>query len=263
MLGSIIGDVCGSAYERTGIKDYDIELFKEQSRFTDDSIMTIATASVLLNGSVESYSDVYRSFARAYPNRGYGGKFKEWIESDTMGPYESCGNGSAMRVSPIGWAFNTAYEVMEEAKKSAEVSHNHPEGIRGAQATALAIFLARKKLPKETIRIILGTMFDYNLDRTCEQIRPDYVFSSACQETVPQAIIAFLDSDDYESAVRLAISLGGDSDTLACIAGGIAQAYYPTISKSLTLKVLKMLPRDFLRIIRDFDKKYGIRVKIS
>jgi ADP-ribosylglycohydrolase len=261
MLGSIIADVIGSEYEWDRVKYKNFELFREYSTYTDDSVMTISTAFSLLHNV--NYGKCYRAFARAYPNRGYGGMFQKWIESDTMGPYNSFGNGSAMRVSPIGFAFNTQDEIMEEAKKSAEVSHSHPEGILGAQATAMAIFLARQKLPREDIRAKLTELFGYDLNRTCDQIRPEYSFNETCQETVPQAIIAFLDSTDYEDAVRLAISLGGDSDTLACITGGIAQAYYPMIPKIMAVTVLNMLPKSFLRIILDFDKKYDIHIKVS
>jgi ADP-ribosylglycohydrolase len=248
VLGSIIGDFIGSVYEHKGNKSIDFPLFKTddvfKNVFTDDSVLTVAVAEVLLNRS--DYATVYRSYARRFPNSGYGGMFEKWFKDDTLGPYDSFGNGSAMRVSPIGWAFESPEDVMEEAKKSAEVTHNHPEGIKGAQAIALAIYLARLSFSKKDIKNVITNTFGYDLNRTCDQIRPTYQFDATCQGTVPEAIIAFLDSTSYESAIRLAISLGGDADTLACITGGIAQAYYSTIPKGMAITCLKMLPNNFL-----------------
>ena len=168
-----------------------------------------------------------------------------------------------MRVSPIAWAFESPDAIMAEAEKSAIVTHDHPEGIKGAQAAALATYFARLKLPKEEIRSTITKTFDYDLNRTCDQIRPTYQFDVSCQGSVPEAIIAFLDSTDYENAIRLAISLGGDADTLACITGGIAQAYYPTIPKTMAITCLRMLPKNFLIVIRDFYKKYNLKTKVS
>ncbi|NOU60580.1 ADP-ribosylglycohydrolase family protein [Marinifilum caeruleilacunae] len=253
MIGAIAGDIIGSVFEWNNYKGIDFELFQANSDFTDDSVLTIATAETLLKG--DDYANMYQTYGRYYPNRGYGGRFASWIYDDFAQPYNSWGNGSAMRVSPVGFYCNSLDEVLKEAKKSAEVTHNHPEGIKGAQATALAIFLARSGNSKEAIREIITNLFAYNLDRTCEQIRPDYEFNESCQGTVPEAIIAFLDSSDYESAIRLAISLGGDSDTIACITGSIAQAYYKEIPEYILNKVNDILPTEFKEIIAQFERK--------
>lgn len=227
MLGAVAGDVIGSVYERRPIKTLDFPLFHAHSRFTDDSVLTIAIADAILQGM--EYAEALKTYGRKYPNAGYGGAFYKWIFAVESQPYNSWGNGSAMRVSPVGFAFATVEEVLHEAERTAIVSHNHPEGIKGAQATALAIFMARKGLDKETIRTEIKRRFRYDLERTVDDIRPSYRFDVSCQGTVPEAIIAFLDSHDYEDAIRKAISLGGDSDTLACITGAIAQAYYKEI----------------------------------
>lgn len=254
MLGSIAGDIIGSVYEHDAIKTTAFPLFQNNSIFTDDTVMTIATASSVMNNT--SYAQSYKDFGRNYPGRGYGDRFHDWLQSDSLQPYNSWGNGSAMRVSPVGFAFETFEEVLEQAKQSAEVTHNHPEGVKGAQATALSIFLARKENDKETIRKEISERFDYNLNRTVEQIRPNYCFSESCQKTVPEAIIAFLDSNDYEHAIRLAVSLGGDSDTLACITGGIAEAYYKGVPEHISSEVMKIIPQEFVEIIEQFRTKY-------
>ena len=182
--------------------------------------------------------------------------FRKWIFEEEIVPYNSWGNGSAMRVSPVGFAFDTAEEVLREARASAEVSHDHPEGIKGAQAVALAILMARQGASKDEIRTNLTASFFYDLDRTMEEIRPEYQFDVSCMGSVPEAIIAFLDSTDYESAVRKAVSLGGDSDTLACIAGGIAEAYYKTISSTIMVEVKRILPGNLWEILERFEKVY-------
>lgn len=255
MLGAIAGDVIGSIYEHTRIKRTDIPLFHDFSRFTDDTVMTVAIADAILNST--DYAESMRSFGRRYPKAGYGTAFIEWILAPESKPYNSWGNGSAMRVSPIGFAFPTAEAVLSEARKSAEVSHNHPEGIKGAQAAALAVFLARKGESKSNIRKEISTRFSYNLNRTIDEIRPGYRFDVSCQGSVPEAIIAFLDSHDYEDAIRKAISLGGDSDTIACIAGGIAQAFYREIPPEIVAEVRKRLPQEFLDIIDRFNGIYS------
>ena len=181
----------------------------------------------------------------------------EWISASSPLPYNSWGNGSAMRVSPVGYAFNSEKEILEYAKKSAEVSHNHLEGIKGAQATAMCIFLARNGNSKEEIKNYITNQFDYNLSETIDEIRPNYHFDVSCQGSVPQSIIAFLESSDYESTIRLAISIGGDSDTIACIAGGIAQAFYKIIPQKIVEKSLELLPTEFITIIDEFDKKFN------
>ena len=205
------------------IKTTDFELFKSECTYTDDTVLTAATAQALMTDG--DYAKAYQDFARRYADRGYGGNFSRWFRSDNPQPYNSWGNSSAMRVSPVGFAFNTVDEVLTEAKRSAEVTHNHPEGIKGAQATALAILLARQGLDKSTIRKEISERFAYDLSRSLDEIRPGYRFDVSCQGSVPEAIITFLESADYEDAIRKAISLGGDSDTIACVNGGIAEAF--------------------------------------
>lgn len=254
MLGSIAGDIIGSVYEWDRIKTTEFPLFQDQCDYTDDSVLTVATAYSILNDI--SYAQSYKDFSRRYPGRGYGGRFQGWILSDTLEPYNSWGNGSAMRVSPVGFAFETIEEVLEQAQHSAEVTHNHPDGIKGAQATSLSILLARKGNNKEAIRKEISERFDYNLNRTVDEIRPDYYFNESCQETVPEAIVAFLDSDDYEHSIRLAVSLGGDSDTLACIAGGIAEAYYKEVPEHIIDETMKIIPQEFVEIMEQFREEY-------
>lgn len=257
MLGSIAGDIIGSVYEHHAVKTTEFPLFQNYSTFTDDSVLTMATAYSILNHV--PYAQCYKDFGRRYPGRGYGGGFQGWIMSDTLEPYNSWGNGSAMRVSPIGFAFDSIDEVLEQAKMSAEVTHNHPEGIKGAQATSLAIFFARKNKDKEFIRTEISKRFTYDLNRTIDMIRPNYFFDVSCQGTVPEAIIAFLDSDDYEHAVRLAVSLGGDADTLACITGAIAEAYYKGVPEHISSAVMKIIPQEFIEITNQFREKYEIK----
>ncbi|MDR0401103.1 MAG: ADP-ribosylglycohydrolase family protein, partial [Treponema sp.] len=232
----------------------DFDLFCQKSTFTDDSVLTLATMDAILNQ--RNYGESYQLFGRNYPYRGYGGHFHSWIYSENLEPYNSWGNGSAMRVSPVGWYGNGIEEVMVEAQKSAEVTHNHPEGIKGAQSTAAAIYLARTGKSKDEIRKFIMDTFQYNLDREIDDIRPDYEFDVSCQGSVPEAIIAFLESTDFENAVRLAISIGGDSDTIACITGGIAEAYYQKIPDNIIENVLNILPKELVEIIEDFSMKY-------
>jgi ADP-ribosylglycohydrolase len=256
MIGAIIGDLIGSVFERHKTKRTDFNLFNEKSTFTDDSVLTLASAKALLTDN--DYAKHYREFGRKYPNAGYGGKFRSWIASDTMGAYDSYGNGSAMRVSPIGYAFDDMALALQEARKSAVVTHNHPEGIKGAEATVMAIIMARQGRTKEQIRERITQAFRYNLKRTCDDIRPTYSFNVSCQGSVPEAIIAFLDSNSYEDAVRRAVSFGGDADTQACIAGGIAQAFYKAIPKEIMDLSFSILPQEFKDIIKEFNEKYSI-----
>jgi ADP-ribosylglycohydrolase len=255
MIGAIAGDIIGSVFEWNRIKTTEFPLFSENSSFTDDTVMTIAVADCILH--VKSYAQAFKYWGRKYPYAGYGGNFSRWLFSSSSTPYNSFGNGSAMRVSPVGFAFDTIDAILEEAKRSAEVTHNHPEGIKGAQATALAIFLARQGKSKKEIIECIESHFDYNLRRTLDEIRPTYSFDVTCQGTVPEAIIAFLESDSYEDAIRKAISLGGDSDTLACITGGIAQAFYKGVSKDIAGNVRKKLTKDLLEILDEFEESYG------
>lgn len=262
MLGAIIGDMVGSVYEFNNVKTMNFPFFSEESNYTDDSIMTLAVEEWLTASESDCPSLEYAmvNFAKQYPcpKGGYGGRFRTWLfRPDQLPPYDgsrqpynSWGNGSAMRVSFCGWRHDTIEEVEELAKASAEITHNHPEGIKGAQATAVAILLARKKMDKEQIRSIIEQRYGYNLHRTCDEIRPQYSFDESCQGTVPEAIIAFLDSTNFESAIRLAVSLGGDSDTLACITGGIAEAYYGEIPEWIREEAYKRLPERFKKILK-------------
>ena len=251
ILGAIIGDIAGSRFEFRNEKSTDIKLFTEADDFTDDTVMTIAVADWLLTGA--SLPNIMRDWGRRYPHSGYGGMFFRWLFSkEEQPPYNSFGNGAGMRVSPCGYIARTLDEALDLAKQSAEVTHNHPEGIKGAQAIAAAIYLARQHTPKEEIRRCIEHTFGYNLQRTCDDIRPTYEFDETCQGSCPEAIIAFLDSTDYESAIRLAISLGGDSDTIACMTGGIAAAYYG-IPDWMVEKAVKYLPNDMIEIINRFD----------
>ena len=250
MLGAIVGDIVGSIYEFNNHRSKDFPLFGEDCKFTDDTVLTIAVADCLMNNG--NYTEYIKNYARKYTGRGYGGRFRQWISSESMEPYNSWGNGSAMRVSAVGFAYNDLEAVMNEAKRSAEVTHNHPEGIKGAQATAVAIFMARKGHSKEQIKAAIAQSFDYDLNRTVDEIRPTYVFNESCQETVPEAIIAFLESKDFEDAIRNAISLGGDSDTLACITGGIAEAFYGGVPTDIAKKALSYLDFNMREVVEKF-----------
>ena len=258
MIGAIIGDIIGSAYESSAkrTKKTDFIFFDEGSRFTDDTVLTVATIKVLLNDKNE-YANCYKELSLKYPDAGYGSRFIEWMNSKDLTAYSSYGNGSAMRVSPIGFFFDDIEETIEEARKSAEVTHNHEEGIKGAEAVASSVFMARKGFSKKDIRKFIQERFGYNLEKTINEIRPSYVFDVSCQGSVPEAIISFLDSKNYEDSIRLAVSLGGDSDTIACITGGISEAFYKNISRDMISKAWTFLPKDFKNIITDFYKKHG------
>jgi ADP-ribosylglycohydrolase len=255
ILGAIAGDIIGSPYEYNNVKSLDFELFTNETYFTDDSVLTVATMYALLHRTV--YSKVYQHFVRIYPHRGYVGILESWINSDDLKVYNSWGNCSAMRVSPVGWYCDSIDDVLNEAKKSAKVTHNHTEDIKGAQAVAAAVFLARTGKTKDEIKEFIISRFDYDLCRKLDEIRPLYRFNESCQGTVPEAIIAFLESTDYENAVRLAVSIGGDSDTIAAITGGIAEAYYKEIPEDITDFVKVILGPDLMyEVIKPFSKKY-------
>jgi len=254
MIGAIAGDIIGSVYEHRQIKTKDFPLFDARCTFTDDTVLTVAIADAILSG--KPYLDSVRRIGRRYPDVGYGGSFIGWLYSPDARPYNSWGNGSAMRVSPIGFALTTEDEVLDQARATAEITHNHPEGVKGAQATALAVFLARTGADKESIRSRIASQFEYDLDRTVDDIRQSYAFDISCQGTVPEAIIAFLDSDSYEDAVRNAVSLGGDSDTLACITGGIAEALYGGVPDGIRTKVKELLTPDLWSVTQAFCAKY-------
>ena len=262
MIGSIIGDIVGSIYEFTpnNIKTKQFEFFNPNGSYTDDSILTFATADWLLHGGEVAH--YYSKYGEKYPwpMGGYGGGFKLWlvrsIRQQDYRPYNSCGNGSAMRVGPVGWAFDTIEEILAKAKESAECTHNHPEGIKGAQATALAIMMARHGCDKNEIRSEIEKRFEYDLQFTCEQIRPTYTWGGTCQDSVPQAIVAFLDGEDYEDSIRNAISIGGDSYTIGCITGSIAEAYFG-VPADLRNSAMNYLPEEFQSIISEFENKFG------
>ena len=256
MLGAIAGDIIGSVFEASFVKTTDFPLFSDCSAFTDDTVLTIATADAILYQ--RDYAGNYRRFARAYPHAGYGGSFRGWFLDKKSAPYNSWGNGSAMRVSPVGFAYDSLETVLAEAANSASVTHNHPEGVKGAQATAAAIFLARNGQSKDDIRREITARFHYNLDMTLAEIRPSYYFDVSCQGSVPQSIIAFLESDSVESAIRNAVSLGGDADTMACIAGGIAHAFYQKIPAEIYENVKARLPEEFWQIWEAFSQQFHI-----
>jgi ADP-ribosylglycohydrolase len=255
MIGAIAGDIIGSVYEADNIKTVDFPLFGPGSRFTDDTVLTVAVADSILHG--DEYTAKLKEYYWHYPHAGYGWYFHLWASSDSSEPYNSWGNGSAMRVSPVGFAFNTIDEVLAEAKRSAEVTHNHVEGIKGAQATAAAVFLARSGETKEKIRGYIEKTFGYDLSEPLDSIREWYAFDVSCQGSVPQAIVAFLESEHYEDAVRKAISIGGDSDTIACIAGGIAQAFYQGVPGFIASRVRAILDDRLNRIVTEFAERYS------
>ena len=256
MIGAIAGDIIGSIYELNNIKTKEFPLFSPDCRFTDDTVLTIAVADVLLNGS--SYTERFKDYCRRYPYAGYGTNFRNWALSNQTEPYNSWGNGSAMRVSPIGFALEDLNFVLAEAKRSAEVTHNHPEGIKGAQATAAAIFLARTEKSKKHIKSYIENTFGYDLSFSLDQIRPNYQlqFDVSCQGSVPQAIVAFLESTDFADAIRNAISIGGDSDTIACIAGGIAQAFYGGVPEEIAQQASNILDKPLRQMTEGFMNEY-------
>ncbi len=256
MLGAIAGDIIGSVYEFNPINQKDFPLFQKGSKFTDDSVLTVAVAQAIIHN--KDYKARVRKIGQKYPNSGYGSNFINWLFSDDPQPYNSWGNGSAMRVSPVGFAFDDQETILREARKTALFSHNHREGIKGAQATAFAIYLARQDESKQSIKEKIEERFDYNLDRKLTEIRPVYSFDVSCQGTVPEAIISFLEADSWEDSVRNAVSLGGDADTLACITGGIAEAFYGPIKKEFRQNVKSILSEELWEIAWKFYEQYCI-----
>lgn len=264
MYGAILGDIIGSPYEfDMGDKTKDFPLFSRNSQFTDDTVMTIAVAEALLNAGKDADLDTIRSevvasmqkWGKKYPYAGYGGRFRYWLTEKNPQPYGSWGNGSAMRVSSVGWLYDSLERTLEVTRATAEVTHNHPEGIKGAEATASAIFLARTGSTKAEIKSYIQREFHYDLSRTCDEIRPTYHHVESCQQTVPEAITAFLEGDSFEDVIRTAVSLGGDCDTLTCIAGSIAEGFYG-IPADLQVECRKRLPGDLLLVLTQFDKKH-------
>lgn len=254
MIGAIAGDIIGSPYEWSNIKTTEFPLFGAQSVFTDDTVLTVAVAECLLYDL--DYTSRFKAYYDRYPRAGFGGAFKQWARSFETAPYGSYGNGSAMRVSPVAWAFETWDEVQAEARLSAAVTHDHPEGIRGAQAIAAAIFLARTGQEKGAIKQRIEETFAYDLNDTIDALRETYSFDVSCQGSVPQAIIAFLESESYEEAVRKAISIGGDSDTLACMAGSIAEAYYDGVPDVIQSEALAHLDAPMREVVNAFSERF-------
>lgn len=262
MIGAILGDIIGSPYEfDRGNKSKEFPLFSKQSAFTDDTVMTLAVGAALLGMPPDASEErikkqLVRSmqeFGRRYPYAGYGARFSKWLESEEPRPYNSYGNGSAMRVSAAAWLYDDLETVRRMARLSAEVTHNHPEGIKGAEATASAIFLARTGRSKAEIKTYIQEEFQYALDRTCDEIRPDYHHVESCMETVPEAITAFLEGKDFEDVIRTAVSLGGDCDTLTAIAGSIAEGCYD-VPDELKLECRRYLTPDLLDVLDQFEK---------
>lgn len=254
MLGAIAGDIAGSIYEWHNVKSKDIPLFTEKCFFTDDSVLTVALAGTILSGT--PYAENLKNFYQLYPAAGYGGSFHKWAQSANSEPYNSWGNGAAMRISPAGWAFDDLNTVLSKAEEFTAVTHNHPEGIKGGQATAAAIFLARTGRTKAEIRNYIETTFGYDLNRHVDEIRRSYTYDVSSQGTVPQAVSAFLDATDFEDALRNAISLGGDSDTIACITGGIAESFYGGVPAWIEEKVYSILDARLGAITKQFAAKY-------
>lgn len=264
MFGAILGDIIGSPYEfDRGNKSKEFPLFSPGSYFTDDTVMTIAVAEAFMSSAPDSTDDEMRhnlitsmrKYGKLYPNAGYGGRFMVWLNSDPK-PYNSFGNGSAMRVSSVAWLYNDIDTVRRMARLSADVTHNHPEGIKGAEATASAIFLARTGHSKAEIKAYIEQEFCYSLNRTCDEIRPAYFHVESCQETVPEATTAFLEGNNFEDVIRTAVSLGGDCDTLTAIAGSIAEGFYG-VSDELKAECKNRLSPDLLSVLERYEKRIG------
>ena len=260
MYGAISGDMIGAPYEfDRSPKTKDFPLFSRFSMFTDDSVMTIAVAEALIDTIGQDDKAIksalvnsLKKWGAKYPGAGYGGRFYDWLFSDNTEPYRSYGNGSAMRVSAAGWLYDTLEETRHYARLTAEVTHNHPEGIKGAEATAVAIYMSRSGRSKDEIKSYIIREFGYDLSRTCDEIRPTYHHVESCQKTVPEAITAFLEGTDFEDVIRTAVSLGGDCDTLTCIAGGMAEAFYG-IPDFIKAECSKRLPADMIMVLDRFE----------
>ena len=250
MLGAIAGDIIGSVYEWNNIKTKEFNLFTPWSRYTDDTVLTVALADAILTR--KRYGEVMKAYYHQYPGAGYGGTFVKWASSDDTTPYNSWGNGSAMRTSPVGYAYATLEEVLAKAEHFAGFTHNHPEGVKGAKAVSSAIFLARSGSSKKEIKSFITDTIGYDLSRSLSDIRPGYRFDVSCQGSVPEALTAFLESVSYEDAVRNAVSIGGDSDTIACIAGGIAEAYYGEVPSGIRRQALDILDERLKHIVASF-----------
>ena len=257
MYGAIFGDIVGSPYEfDRGEKTKLFRLFTETSTYTDDTVMTLAVSAALVEAGPTAdpskISDLVarwmRKLGKDHPDAGYGGRFSQWLRDPDMGPYNSFGNGSAMRVSPAGWFYDSIERTREVARATAMVTHNHPEGIKGAESVASVIFFARNGWTKPMLKSYVQREFGYDLDRTLDEIRPNYHMDETCQGSVPEAIIAFLEAEDFEDAIRGAVSIGGDTDTVACIAGSMAEAYYG-VPDEFREEVVDRLPEDLLPLM--------------
>ena len=259
MIGAIVGDIIGSPYEHHNVKRKNFHLFTHRSRFTDDTVMTIAVAQALMvareSGVLNDEQSVkamvvmsMHHWGLEYLHAGYSRRFKQWLVNDEIEPYYSYGNGSAMRVSPAGWIADDIETTRQIARWTAEVTHNHPEGVKGAEAVASAIFLARAYQPNEVIKDYIASEFGYNLNRSCDKIRRRYRFDASCQGSVPEAITAFLEGKDFEDVIRNAVSLGGDSDTIAAIAGSIAEAFYG-VPEAIRDTCMQKLPGDIMEVV--------------
>lgn len=261
MLGAVIGDIIGSTYEWYNVKSEDFELFPANSRFTDDTVLSVAIAEKILNddkatmNAPKSYALWYKQYYKRYPHAGFGQMFAEWVAEENMRIQRSFGNGAAMRVTAIGWAYDSLEEVLKEAKASCYYTHNHPEAIKGAKAVAAAVFMAKNQCDKAEIKKYLEKKFHYKFEEL-DVLRENYVFDSRASYSVPPAIEAFLESDSYESAIRKAVSIGGDSDTIACMAGGIAQAYYREIPDYIYNPAMRILDSGLKQVIKRFEEKY-------
>ncbi len=262
MIGAILGDIIGSPYEfDRGNKSKDFPLFLGESAYTDDTVMTLAVGRAFLDVQSGALDDLIlrilaermRRFGKMYPNAGYGGMFRQWLRNPDCGAYHSFGNGSAMRVSSVAWLYDDMDAVRHAAKLSAEVTHNHPEGIKGAEATASAVYLARTGHSKTEIKEYIEQEFGYELNRTCDEIRPNYYHTETCMETVPEAITAFLEGDSFEDVIRTAVSLGGDCDTLTAIAGSIAEGFYG-VPAELKEECYRRLPEPLLKVLKEFEE---------
>lgn len=267
MFGAILGDIIGSPYEfDMGNKTKDFPLFSRHSKYTDDSVMTLAVAEALMDSQPDDGDEAIckclvscmQRYGRAYPKAGYGYGFARWLMREDPQPYDSWGNGSAMRVSSVAWLYSDLAAVRKMARLTASVSHNHPEGMKGAEATAAAIFLARTGKNKEEIKAYIQREFGYELSRTCDEIRPAYHHVESCQETVPEAIIAFLEGENFEDVIRTAVSLGGDCDTLTAIAGSIAEGFYG-VPKDLKAECRARLPEPLRDVLARFEQSLAKR----
>ncbi len=261
MYGAMLGDMIGAPYEfNRGGKTKDFPLFTAHSHYTDDSVMTVAVAEALLDAgkdpeqTKELLVNAMRRWGKKEPDAGYGGMFSLWLRQENPQPYGSYGNGSAMRASPAGWLYDTLEETRQAARLTAEVTHNHAEGIKGAECVAAVIFLARNGKSKEGIREYVTSAFGYDLSRTCDEIRPGYRHVESCQETVPEAVTAFLEGDGFEDVIRTAVSLGGDCDTLTCIAGSMAEAYYG-VPEALKEECRKRITPEMAEVLDRFEGK--------